>query len=103
MNPYELSNPSDDYIWQIMFAGANDPVPKRMTAHLHNPLLDRGGDLAGVFDDHVLPENDPLPPPPADLVIPPEPTDTQEKTVTVTYVVKDGQYSVKEVDHGEKG
>lgn len=103
MNPYELSNPSDDYIWQIMFAGANDPVPKRMTAHLHNPMLDRGGSLAAVFDDHpedVMPANEPVPPPPLDLVMPTEPTEAQEKTVKVTYVVKDGQYSVKEVDRG---
>jgi hypothetical protein len=92
-----------DYIWQIMFAGANDPVPKRMTAHLHNPMLDRGGSLAAVFDDHpedVMPANEPVPPPPLDLVMPTEPTEAQEKTVKVTYVVKDGQYSVKEVDRG---
>lgn len=31
MNPQELTNPSDDYIWQILFAGENDPVPKRVT------------------------------------------------------------------------
>ena len=36
MNPAEMSNPSDDYIWQIMFAGENE-VPKRVTAHLHHP------------------------------------------------------------------
>lgn len=105
MNPYELSNPSDDYIWQIMFAGANDPVPKRMTAHLHNPTLDRGGSLADVFDDHdaMMPENDIIPPPPSDILPPPDSTENQEKTVTVTYIVKDGQYSVKEVDHTKKG
>lgn len=109
MNPYELSNPSDDYIWQIMFAGANDPVPKRMTAHLHNPLLDKGGGLADIFDDHdhghnnMTPENDVVPPPPLDFVAAPKQSENQEKTVTVTYVVKDGQYSVKDVDHGKKG
>lgn len=105
MNPYELSNPSDDYIWQIMFAGANDAVPKRMTAHLHNPASDRGGSLAGMFDDHDdgLPDNVPVPPPPLDLVMPSEPAGAQEKTVKVTYVVKDGQYSVKEVDRGNQG
>jgi hypothetical protein len=36
MNPSEVSNPSDDYIWQIMFAGEDDAVPKRVTAHLHH-------------------------------------------------------------------
>lgn len=37
MNPVDVSNPSDDYIWQILFAGENDAVPKRVTAHLHHP------------------------------------------------------------------
>ncbi|PSC75702.1 regulator of CO2-responsive genes isoform B [Micractinium conductrix] len=37
MNPEEMLNPSDDYIWQILFAGENDAVPKRVTAHLHHP------------------------------------------------------------------
>ncbi|GAB4817997.1 hypothetical protein N2152v2_005043 [Parachlorella kessleri] len=57
MSPQELTNPSDEYIWQILFAGENDPVPKRVTAHLHHhppeffdddPLLDSllGHDLA---------------------------------------------------------
>jgi hypothetical protein len=36
MNPSELSNPSENYVWQIMFAGESDHVPKRVTAHLHN-------------------------------------------------------------------
>jgi len=31
MNPVDVLNPSDDYIWQILFAGENDSVPKRMT------------------------------------------------------------------------
>lgn len=37
MNPVDVFNPSDDYIWQILFAGENDAVPKRVTAHLHHP------------------------------------------------------------------
>ncbi|KAL4437085.1 hypothetical protein ABPG75_004224 [Micractinium tetrahymenae] len=37
MNPVDVLNPSDDYIWQILFAGENDAVPKRVTAHLHHP------------------------------------------------------------------
>lgn len=108
MNPYELSNPSDDYIWQIMFAGANDPVPKRMTSHLHNPSLDKSGGLADVFNDHDGEPHqsgavaDAIPLPPSDVVIPEIIQENQEKTVTVTYVVKDGQYSVKEVDHGKQ-
>lgn len=40
MQPSEVSNPSDDYIWQIMFASENESVPKRVTAHLHHPLQD---------------------------------------------------------------
>lgn len=36
MNPSELSNPSENYVWQIMFASESDHVPKRVTAHLHN-------------------------------------------------------------------
>lgn len=31
MNPVDMLNPSDDYIWQILFAGENDAVPKRVT------------------------------------------------------------------------
>lgn len=31
MNPVDVLNPSDDYIWQILFAGENDAVPKRVT------------------------------------------------------------------------
>ena len=27
----QVTNPSDDYIWQILFAGENDVVPKRVT------------------------------------------------------------------------
>jgi hypothetical protein len=44
MNPLEMSNPSDDYIWQIMFAGENE-VPKRVTAHLHHVESDANDDL----------------------------------------------------------
>lgn len=58
MNPAEVSNPSDDYIWQILFAGENDPVPKRVTAHLHHPTdlqpqkrHNDPSDLSTVFDD----------------------------------------------------
>ena len=29
--------PTDDYIWQILFAAEDDLVPKRVTAHLHHP------------------------------------------------------------------
>ncbi len=44
MNPLEMSNPSDDYIWQIMFAGENE-MPKRVTAHLHHVDSDANDDL----------------------------------------------------------
>ena len=44
MNPLEMSNPSDDYIWQIMFAGENE-VPRRVTAHLHHVESDANDDL----------------------------------------------------------
>lgn len=118
MNPSEVSNPSDDYIWQIMFAGENDPVPKRVTAHLHNPFERRAGspDLGSIFDDGIL-GNNMLPPVPGngtvqkiEHTLPPPPPppgilqtgagEEESKTVTVTYVVKDGQYSVKHVtDH----
>jgi hypothetical protein len=42
MNPVDMLNPSDDYIWQILFAGENDAVPKRVTGepgahHAHQP------------------------------------------------------------------
>ena len=62
MNPAEMSNPSDDYIWQIMFAGENE-VPKRVTAHLHHPMDGAGdggggggagGDLGHFMDDPNL-------------------------------------------------
>lgn len=54
MAPAEMSNPSDDYIWQIMFAGENE-VPKRVTAHLHHPAdpaapLAPDAGLAGLLD-----------------------------------------------------
>lgn len=82
MNPSEVSNPSDDYIWQILFAGKNDPVPKRVTAHLHTPMekMDQPSpDLAGVFDDEeegdfgvpnsrlISRHNDIIPPPPPEV------------------------------------
>lgn len=62
MQPSEVSNPSDDYIWQIMFASENESIPKRVTAHLHHPLpssssprsLGSDGkheDLRDVFED----------------------------------------------------
>lgn len=44
MNPLEVSNPSDDYIWQIMFAGENE-MPRRVTAHLHHVESDANDDL----------------------------------------------------------
>lgn len=56
MNPSEVSNPSDDYIWQILFAGENDPVPKRVTAHLHHtdhPHTARRGDNDGAGNTSV--------------------------------------------------
>lgn len=64
MNPSEMSNPSDDYIWQIMFAGENDPVPKRVTAHLHHPHHAEY-ELARAFDapDPIL-DSIPWPGPP---------------------------------------
>lgn len=37
MNPNDISTPSDDYIWQVLFASPTDEVPKRVTAHMHNP------------------------------------------------------------------
>jgi hypothetical protein len=53
MAPAEMSNPSDDYIWQIMFAGENE-VPKRVTAHLHHPAVDPlpspDAELAGLLE-----------------------------------------------------
>jgi hypothetical protein len=64
MNPLEMSNPSDDYIWQIMFAGENE-LPKRVTAHLHHVESDANDDLMmkllndedqhapGVFDEGI--------------------------------------------------
>ena len=39
MNPLDVSNPSDDYIWQILFAGENDAVPKRVTGARAPQLL----------------------------------------------------------------
>lgn len=51
MNPAEMSNPSDDYIWQIMFAGENE-VPKRVTAHLHHPAEQTmSEELAKLLDE----------------------------------------------------
>lgn len=50
LTPQEVTNPSDDYIWQILFAGENDPVPKRVTAHLHHHPLDFSDDDL----DHLL-------------------------------------------------
>lgn len=112
MNPSEVSNPSDDYIWQILFAGENDPVPKRVTAHLHNPI-DRAGvspDLVGMFDDipdDIMGNDLDFPSNSKDRHVPPPPPEAWEmagkkeeegQTVTVTYVVKDGQYVVKRVE-----
>ena len=37
MQPGIISTPSDDYIWQVLFANPTDEVPKRVTAHMHNP------------------------------------------------------------------
>lgn len=37
MQPDTISTPSDDYIWQVLFANPTDEVPKRVTAHMHNP------------------------------------------------------------------
>ena len=114
MNPSEVSNPSDDYIWQIMFAGADDPIPKRVTAHLHNPFDKVGSpadNLGSIFDDDHLHEDYHQaanqgaghfpPPPPEVLNTNAGETAQPEKTVTVTYVVKDGQYAVKHVDQAE--
>jgi hypothetical protein len=56
MNPSEMSNPSDDYIWQIMFAGEDDAMPKRVTAHLHHPQRERVAspqDPAGSDEKHL--------------------------------------------------
>ena len=59
MTPQNMSNPSDDYIWQILFANPTDEVPKRVTAHMHNPAS-RNADLATLDDlgafDPMLPE-----------------------------------------------
>ena len=107
MNPSEVSNPSDDYIWQILFAGENDNIPKRVTAHLHHPV----GSPGDFLDfDHPLPEfahtdtkpaidvgHDTIPPPPAEVwdMLGEQ---KEAKTVTVTYVLSDGgQYAVKKV------
>eukprot|EP00887_Chlorella_sp_A99_P005318 scaffold1.g5318.t1 len=55
MQPHELHHPSDDYIWQILFAGENDPVPKRVTAHLHHPP-ELDDPLLWADDLHAWPE-----------------------------------------------
>ena len=49
MTPQNMSNPSDDYIWQILFANPTDDVPKRVTAHMHHPSL-RNEELATLED-----------------------------------------------------
>ena len=55
MNPAEMSNPSDDYIWQIMFAGENE-LPKRVTAHLHHaPEPSTSDDFARMFEGQENP------------------------------------------------
>lgn len=36
MNPADMAFPSDDYIMQILFGDINEPVPRRMTTHLHH-------------------------------------------------------------------
>ncbi len=59
MTPQNMSNPSDDYIWQILFANPMDEVPRRVTAHMHNPLS-HNAELATLEDlgafDPVLPD-----------------------------------------------
>lgn len=59
MTPQNMANPSDDYIWQILFANPTDEVPKRVTAHMHNPLS-HNAELATLEDlrafDPMLPE-----------------------------------------------
>jgi hypothetical protein len=42
MSPAEMLNPSDDYIWQILFAGENDVVPKRVTGAQPRPAGRQG-------------------------------------------------------------
>lgn len=35
MNPKDVNYPSDDYIMQILFGSDSEPIPRRITAHLH--------------------------------------------------------------------
>jgi len=96
MNPLNMSNPSDDYIWQILFANPSDEVPKRVTAHLHNPAthndqLDTLKDIAD-YDPILAGLNVPA------LTGDPSAPEDGKKTVTVTYEVgEDGKYQVKHV------
>ncbi len=59
MTPQNMSNPSDDYIWQILFANPTDEMPKRVTAHMHNPMS-HNAELATLEDlgafDPLLPD-----------------------------------------------
>ena len=45
----DVSNPSDDYIWQILFAGENDAVPKRVTGEASSAWSIRSSHLSEVF------------------------------------------------------
>lgn len=101
MDPSEMSNPSDNYVWQIMFAGENDLVPKRVTAHLHQrdlPSVEAAPHHSGSMhkiherlnslddSDHYLAD---LPPPPVEAFqVAAE--EQQPTTVTVTYNIAPG-------------
>ena len=127
VSPSELANPSDDYIWQILFAEENAPVPKRVTAHLHHPAGQQqpppqqqqpgggggGGDAAAARAEPPLHALMLAPTPLEDLLRQPsEPahktTAVAPQTFTVTYVVHQGPAgqqlcSVQSVQDGHGG
>lgn len=54
VNPSDMACPSDDYIMQILFGDVNEPVPRRMTTHLHHFEEDTSGSPAQPPPNPVL-------------------------------------------------
>ena len=116
MPPQNMSNPSDDYIWQILFANPTDEVPMRVTAHMHNPSTHTAG-LDTIMDiadydplfSSVLPQAQRTASGHAVVGVPREPptgthppSEGGKKTVTVTYELgTDGTYQVKHVENDD--
>ena len=97
MTPQNMSNPSDDYIWQILFSNPTDDVPKRVTAHMHNPMS-HNAELATLED---LGAFDPMLP---DVLPAPRPAGVEGNARTRGVDGKDGDVNAKHVeDEGRPG